>query len=186
MEFVFHGITCHLNVFHHLHAWESNRKDNFWQHHWYIIFIPSNQFWNTVWQDPPSIEAFITAHNADNVYLWNQPDLQHPFFSKFENDGMSDVRESFGKQFNMPSGVSDRLINYWSEGTAKQHAPHFWRWFGVGSENGLGLINADITNGDEFLTFLFLQQLMDLPFGNSPTLKQLSHFKLLNMISSMF
>ena len=99
---------------------------------------------------------------------------------------MSGVRESFGKQFNLPSGVSDRLMNYWSEGTAKQHASHFWRWFGICSENGLGLINADITNGDEFLTLLFPQQLMDLPFGTNPTLKKLSHIKLLNMISSMF
>ena len=49
-------------------------------------------------------------------------------------------------------------------------------------KNRLGLISADITNGDEFLTLLFTQQLMDLPLGNNPPLKQLPHIKLLNMI----
>ena len=65
---------------------------------------------------------------------------------------MSGVRESFGKQFNLPSGVLDLIQKSWSEGTAKQHSPYLGRWFSFCSEYGLQPINPDVTSGAEFLT----------------------------------
>ena len=65
---------------------------------------------------------------------------------------MSGVRKSFGKQFHLPSGVLDLIMKSWSEGTAKPYAPHLRRWFSLCSENGLQLLNADVTSGVEFLT----------------------------------
>ena len=44
-------------------------------------------------------------------------------------------------------------MKFWSQGTAKQHAPHLWRWFSY--ENGLQPLNADVTNGAELLTRYF-------------------------------
>ena len=68
---------------------------------------------------------------------------------------MSGVRKSFGKQFNLSSGVLDLIIKSWSEGTTKQYALHLRRWFSFCSENGLQPLNADVTSGAEFLTPCF-------------------------------
>ena len=46
-------------------------------------------------------------------------------------------------------------MKFWSEGTAKQYAPHLRRWFSFCSENGLQPLNADVTSGAEFLTQYF-------------------------------
>ena len=67
----------------------------------------------------------------------------------------SNVRKSFGKQFNLSSGVLDLIMKPWSEGTAKQYAPHLRRWFSFCSENGLQSLNADVTSDVEFLTQYF-------------------------------
>ena len=63
--------------------------------------------------------------------------------------------KSFGKQFNISSGVLDLIMKSWSEGTIKQYAPHLRRWFSFCSENGLQPLNADVTSGAEFLTQYF-------------------------------
>ena len=68
---------------------------------------------------------------------------------------MSGVRKSFSKQLNLSSGILDLIMKSWSEGMAKQHAPHSWRWFSFCSENGLQSLNADVTSGAEFLTLYF-------------------------------
>ena len=68
---------------------------------------------------------------------------------------MSGVRKSFGKQFNLSSGVLDLIMKSWSEGTTKQHAPHLRKWFTFCSENGLQPLNADIRSGTEILTQYF-------------------------------
>ena len=68
---------------------------------------------------------------------------------------MSGVRKSFGKQFNLSSGVLDLIMKSWSEGTKKQYAPHLRRWFSFCSENGLQPLNADVSSGAEFLTQYF-------------------------------
>ena len=68
---------------------------------------------------------------------------------------MSGVRKSFGKQFNLSSGVLDLTMKSWSEGTAKQYTPHVRRWFSFCFENGLQPLNADVTSGAEFLTQYF-------------------------------
>ena len=68
---------------------------------------------------------------------------------------MSGVRKSFGKQFNLSSGVLDLIIKSWSEGTTKQYAPHLRRWFSFCSENGLQPLNAEATCGVEFLIRYF-------------------------------
>ena len=43
----------------------------------------------------------------------------------------------------------------WSEGTAQQYVPHLRRGFSFCSEYGLQALNADVTNGAEFLTRYF-------------------------------
>ena len=58
---------------------------------------------------------------------------------------MFDVRERFGKQFNCFSKVPGLIIKSWSEGTAKQYAPHLKMWFSFHSENGLDPFNAEVT-----------------------------------------
>ena len=68
---------------------------------------------------------------------------------------MSGVRKSFDKQFNLSSGVLDLIIKCWSEGTAKQYAPHLRKWLSFCSENGLQPLNVDVTGGTEFLTQFF-------------------------------
>ena len=65
---------------------------------------------------------------------------------------MSGVRKSFGKQFNLPSGILELIMKSWSEGAAKQYAPHLGRWFSFCSEYGLQRLNADVTRGVEILT----------------------------------
>ena len=65
---------------------------------------------------------------------------------------MSGIRKSFGKQFNLPSGILELIMKSWSEGTAKQYAPHLGRWFSFRSEYGLQRLNADVTSGVEILT----------------------------------
>ena len=68
---------------------------------------------------------------------------------------MFSVRRSFGKQFNLSSGVLDLIMKSWSESTTKQYAPHFRWWFSFCSENGLQPLNADVSSGAEFLTQYF-------------------------------
>ena len=68
---------------------------------------------------------------------------------------MSGVRKSFGKQFNLSSGVVDLIMKSWLEGTTKRYAPHLRRWFSFCSENGLQPLNADVRSGAEFLTQYF-------------------------------
>ena len=63
--------------------------------------------------------------------------------------------KSFGKHFNLSSGFVDLIMKSWSEGTAKQYAPHLRRWFRFSSENGAEPINADVTSVAEFLTQYF-------------------------------
>ena len=68
---------------------------------------------------------------------------------------MSGVRKSFGKQFNLSSGVLDLIMKSWSEGMTKQYAPHLRRWFSLCIENGLQPLNAVVTSGAQFLTQCF-------------------------------
>ena len=63
------------------------------------------------------------------------------------------VRKSFGKQFNLSSGVLDLIMKSWSEGTAKQYAPHLRSWFNFRSKNGP--LNANVTSCAEFLAQYF-------------------------------
>ena len=128
---------------------------------------------------------------------------------------MSGVRKSFGKQFNLSSGV-DPTMKSWSEGPKKQDAPHLRRWFSFCVENGLQPLNADVTSGGEFLTQYFrkfsceyssintarsalssiLPAVNGFMLGEEPLIKrllrecskkdQLSHVTLLHMMSSMF
>ena len=66
---------------------------------------------------------------------------------------MSCIRESFGTQFNLSSGVLDLNMKSLSEGTTKQYALHVRRWFSwfrFSSENGLQPFNLDVTSGAEF------------------------------------
>ena len=49
----------------------------------------------------------------------------------------------------------------WSEGAAKQYTPHLKRCFRFCSENGLESLNADVTNGVEFLTYYLRKQRCD-------------------------
>ena len=49
----------------------------------FVLIWPS-QFWFTILQDLISTKAFIIPHNADNLYLANQPDLKLPFFRNLE------------------------------------------------------------------------------------------------------
>ena len=63
---------------------------------------------------------------------------------------MSCIRESFGRQFNLSSGVLDLNMKSLSEGTTKQYALHVRRWFSFCSENGLQPFNLDVTSGAEF------------------------------------
>ena len=58
---------------------------------------------------------------------------------------MSGVRKSFRKQLNLSSGALDLIMKFWSEGTAKQYAPHLRRWFSF-------CFNPDVTSGAKFLT----------------------------------
>ena len=76
---------------------------------------------------------------------------------------MSGVRKSFGKQFNLSSGVLDLIMKSWSEGTAKQYAPHLRRWFSFCSENWLQPLNADVTRGAEFLAQYFRKSSCEYP-----------------------
>ena len=63
--------------------------------------------------------------------------------------------KSFGKQFNISSGVLDLIMKSWSDGTTKQYVPHLRRWFSFCSEIGLQPLNADVTSGAEFLIQYF-------------------------------
>ena len=58
---------------------------------------------------------------------------------------MSGVRKSFRKQLSLSSGALDLIMKFWSEGTAKQYAPHLRRWFSF-------CFNPDVTSGAKFLT----------------------------------
>ena len=55
---------------------------------------------------------------------------------------MSGVRKSFGKHFNLSSGVLDLIMKPWSEGTTKQYALHLKRWFSFCSQNRLQRFNS--------------------------------------------
>ena len=65
---------------------------------------------------------------------------------------MSGARKSFHKQFNLSSGVLDLIMKSWIQGATKQYAPHLRKWFSFCFENGLQLLNADVTSSAEFLT----------------------------------
>ena len=67
---------------------------------------------------------------------------------------MSSVKKNFVKQLNLSSGVLDLIMKPWSEVMAKRYAPHL-RMLGFCSENGLQPLNADVTNGGEFLIQYF-------------------------------
>ena len=67
---------------------------------------------------------------------------------------MSSVKKNFVKQLNLSSGVLDLIMKPWSEVMAKRYAPHL-RMLGFCSENGLQPIDADVTNGGEFLIQYF-------------------------------
>ena len=79
----------------------------------------------------------------------------------------SNVRKSFGKQFNLSSGVLDLIMKSWSEGTAKQYAPLLRRWFSFCYENELEPLNADVTSGAEFLTQYFRNSSCEYPSINT-------------------
>ena len=113
-----------------------------------ILIFPNCpcQFWFTVLQDLVLTDAIIRPPNGNNLYLPNQLDLKHPFFKEARTDSVSGVRKSFGKQFNLSSGVSDLIMKSWSVGTAKRYASHLRRWFSFVSENGLQPLNADVAN----------------------------------------
>ena len=51
-----------------------------------ILIVPNwlSQLWFTVLQDLLLTEAIIIPPNADNLYLPNQPDLNHHFFRNLE------------------------------------------------------------------------------------------------------
>ena len=110
--------------------------------------------WFTVLQELLLTEAFINPPNGNNLNLRNQPYLKHIFFSNLRLMA-SNVRKSFGKQFNLSSGVLDLIMKSWSEGTAKQYVRLLRRWFSFCYENELEPLNADVTSGAEFLTQYF-------------------------------
>ena len=59
------------------------------------------------------------------------------------------------QQFNLYNGVIDLIIKSWSDGRAKQYAPHLRRQFSFYSENEVDKLNAYISSGAEFLTQYF-------------------------------
>ena len=79
----------------------------------------------------------------------------------------SNVRKSFGKQFNLSSGVLDLIMKSWSEGKAKQYASLLRRWFSFCYENELEPLNADVTSGAEFLTQYFRNSSCEYPSINT-------------------
>ena len=80
---------------------------------------------------------------------------------------MPGVRKSFGKQFNLSTGVLELILKSWPEGTTKQYAPHLRRWFSFCSENELQPLNADVSNGAEFLTQYFRKSSCDYSSVNT-------------------
>ena len=67
---------------------------------------------------------------------------------------MPGVRESFSRHFNLPSVILDLIMKFWSEGTAKQYAPHLRRLLSFCSD-GLDSLNAGVLSGAEFVTRYF-------------------------------
>ena len=67
---------------------------------------------------------------------------------------MPGVRESFSRHFNLPSGILDLIMKFWSEDTAKQYASHLRRLLSFCSD-GVEPLNAGVISGAEFVTQYF-------------------------------
>ena len=89
------------------------------------------------------------------IYTYQINLISSILFKESGTNGMPGVRESFGKQFDLFSGVLDLIIKSWSGVTTKQYAPRLKKRFSFCYENGLQPLNADVTSGAEFLTQYF-------------------------------
>lgn len=94
-------------------------------------------------------KSHLSFHLMQIIHI--KPRYSQAFlFWESENDGMSNVRKSFGKHFILSTEVLDLIMTSWLESTSKQYAPNLRRCFIFCSENGLEPLNADVTSAEVF------------------------------------